>query len=214
MDQWCDVHAMDCIVWTANELNENIEIADKDERWYENAPPVENIVTNEERALSKERRVVKVDVAKIKALTFAEIDSTSTSSMGTGEQTGVPMEVIPEQVKTAAKEHVESLKREQTRLMEIEEEYGIQLSPTCPESSKTNDLNNKAYFQRVYRQLFFEFNLDLNPQHALSFLRKKPEFDAKWGDNPEGNPAYDGWLMVLGRSREAFDQLEFFKMYL
>ena len=56
--------------------------------------------------------------------------------------------------------------------------------------------------------------MDLNPQHALSFLRKKPEFDAKWGDNLEGNPAYDGWLMVLGRSREAFDQLEFFKMYL
>ena len=214
VDQWCDVHAMDCIVWTANELNENIEIVDKDERWYENAPPVENIVTNEERALSKERRVLKVDVAKIKALTFAEIDSSSTSSVGTGEQTGVPMEVIPEQVKTAAKEHVESLKREQTRLMEIEEEYGIRLSPTCPESCKTNDLNNKAYFQRVYRQLFFEFDLDLNPQHALSFLRKKPEFDAKRGDNTEGNPAYDGWLMVLGRSREAFDQLEFFKMYL
>ena len=195
-------------MWTENELNENIEIVDKDERWYENAPPVENIVTNEERALSKERRAVKVDVAKIKARTFAEIDSTSTSSVGTGEQTGVPMEVIPEQVKTAAKEHVESLKREQTRLMEIKEEYGIRLSPTCPESSKTNDLNNEAYFQRVYRQLFFEFNLDLNPQHALSFLRKKPEFDAKWGDNPEGNPAYDGWLMILGRSREAFDQLE------
>ena len=46
MHQWCDVHAMDCIVWTANELNENIDIVDKDERWYENAPPVENIVTN------------------------------------------------------------------------------------------------------------------------------------------------------------------------
>ena len=48
----------------------------------------------------------------------------------------------------------------------------------------------------------------------MSFLRKKPEFDAKWDDSPEGNPAYDGWLMVLGRSREAYDQLEFFKMYL
>ena len=56
VDQWCDVHAIDCIVWTANELNENIEIVDKNERLYENAPPVENIVTNEERALSKERR--------------------------------------------------------------------------------------------------------------------------------------------------------------
>ena len=32
VDQWCDVHAMDCIVWAANELNENIEIVDKDER--------------------------------------------------------------------------------------------------------------------------------------------------------------------------------------
>ena len=74
--------------------------------------------------------MVKADVAKIKALTFAEIDSGSTSSVGTGEETDVPMEVIPEQVKTAAKEHVESLKREQTRLMEIEEEYGTRLSPT------------------------------------------------------------------------------------
>ena len=116
-------------------FNANIEIVDKEERWYENAPPVENIVTNEKRALSKERRVVEVDMAKIKVLTFAEIDSTSTSSVGTGEQTGMSMEVIPEQVKTAAKEDVESLKREQTRLKEIEEEYGIRLSPTCPESS-------------------------------------------------------------------------------
>ena len=41
VDQWCDVHAMDCIVWTANELDENIDIVDKDERWCENAPPVE-----------------------------------------------------------------------------------------------------------------------------------------------------------------------------
>ena len=130
---------MDCTVWTANELDENIEIVDKDERWYENAPPVKNIVTNEEQALSKERRVVKVDVAKIKALTIAECDSSSTSSVGTGEETDVPMEVIPEQVKTAAEEHLESLKREQTRLMETEEEYGIRLSQTCPESFKTNE---------------------------------------------------------------------------
>ena len=60
--------------------------------------------------------------------------------------------------------------------------------------------------------------MDLNPQNALSFLRKKSGFDAKWSENPEGNPAYarayDGWLMVLGRLREAFGQLEFFKMYL
>ena len=96
VDQWCDVHAMGCIVWTANELNENVDIVDKDERWYENAPPVENIVTNEERALSKERRVVKVDVAKIKALIFSEINSVLTSSVGTIEETDVPIEVITE----------------------------------------------------------------------------------------------------------------------
>ena len=78
--------------------------------------------------------MVKVHVAKIKALTFAEIDRSSTSSVGTEEETEVPMKVIPEQVKTAAKERVELLKREQTRLMEIEEEYGIWLSSTCPES--------------------------------------------------------------------------------
>ena len=32
LDQWYEVHAMDYIVWTANELDENIEIVDKDER--------------------------------------------------------------------------------------------------------------------------------------------------------------------------------------
>ena len=93
--------------------------------------------------------MVKVDVAKIEALTFGEIDSCSTSTVGTGEETDVPMEVILEQVKTVSKEHVESLRRDQTRLMEIEEEYGIRLSPACPESSKINDFNNKTYFQRV-----------------------------------------------------------------
>ena len=31
---------MDCIVWIAQETEENIELVDVDERWYERNPPV------------------------------------------------------------------------------------------------------------------------------------------------------------------------------
>ena len=86
-----------------------------------------------------------------------------------GEETDVPMEVIPEQVKIAAKEHVESLKREQTRLMEMEEEYGIRLSPTYPESSQNNYLNNKAFFQRVI------FRVQFRPKCAACFVCSSEE---------------------------------------
>ena len=90
--------------------------------------------------------------------------------------------------------------------MEIEEEYGMRLSPRCPESSQNNALKNKACVPPAS----FEFNLDLNLQHALTFIqKKKTQFDAKWSENPEGNPAYNGWLMVLSCSQEAFHQLEF-----
>ena len=89
--------------------------------------------------------------------------------------------------------------------MEIEAEYGMRFSPRCQESFQNNALKNKACVSPAS----FEFNFDLNLQHALTFIRKKKtQFDAKCGENPEGNPAYVGSLMVLSCSREAFHQLE------
>ena len=40
---------MDCTVWIAQEIEENIELVDVDERWYERNPPVGNDVAVTER---------------------------------------------------------------------------------------------------------------------------------------------------------------------
>ena len=42
---------MDCIVWIAQEIEENIELVDVDERWYEGNPPVGNDVAVTERGI-------------------------------------------------------------------------------------------------------------------------------------------------------------------
>lgn len=35
IDRWIYNHAMDCLVWLANEIRTHIEIISHDERWYE-----------------------------------------------------------------------------------------------------------------------------------------------------------------------------------
>ena len=42
---------MDCIVWIAQETEENIELVDVDERWYERKPHVGNGVAVTERGI-------------------------------------------------------------------------------------------------------------------------------------------------------------------
>ena len=36
VDKWIHEHAMDCLVWTANEITANIDHVPRQERWYEN----------------------------------------------------------------------------------------------------------------------------------------------------------------------------------
>ena len=36
MDKWMFDNAMDCLVWDANKINENINHVPGEERWYEN----------------------------------------------------------------------------------------------------------------------------------------------------------------------------------
>ena len=42
VDRWIKENPMDFIVWIAQEIEENIELVDVDERWYERNPPVGN----------------------------------------------------------------------------------------------------------------------------------------------------------------------------
>ena len=55
-------------MWTANDLNKNIDIVDKDERWYENVLPTENIVTNESRHYHRRDEWLKLTWGRLKLL--------------------------------------------------------------------------------------------------------------------------------------------------
>ena len=49
VDRWIRDNPIDCIVWIAQEIEENIELVDVDKRWYEQNPPVGNDVAVTER---------------------------------------------------------------------------------------------------------------------------------------------------------------------
>ena len=44
VDNWIFQNAMDCLVWVANEINENIHHVPREERWYEDANPEHAVI--------------------------------------------------------------------------------------------------------------------------------------------------------------------------
>ena len=70
---------MDCIVWIAQGIEENIELVDVDERWYERNPPVGNNVAVTEREiftvvdLTNAAESVIFDMEKVKSISKEEI---------------------------------------------------------------------------------------------------------------------------------------------
>ena len=70
---------MDCIVWIAQGIEENIELVDVDERWYERNPPVGNNVAVTERGiftvvyLTNAAESVIFDMEKVKSISKEEI---------------------------------------------------------------------------------------------------------------------------------------------
>ena len=79
VDRWIMDNPMDCIVWIAQEIEENIELVDVDERWYEGNPHVGNDVAVTERGiftgvdLANAAESVIFDIEKVKSISKEEI---------------------------------------------------------------------------------------------------------------------------------------------
>ena len=77
VDRW--IRPMDCIVWIAQEIEENIELVDVDERWYERNPPVGNDVAVRKRGiftgvdLASAAESVIFDIEKVKSISKEEV---------------------------------------------------------------------------------------------------------------------------------------------
>ena len=74
VDRWIRDNPMDCTVWIAQEIEENIELVDVDERWYERNPPVGNDVAITEKGiltgvdLANAAESVIFDIEKVKSI--------------------------------------------------------------------------------------------------------------------------------------------------
>ena len=79
VDRWIMDNPMDCIVWITQEIEENIELVDVDERWYEGNPHVGNDVAVTERGiftgidLANAAESVIFDIEKVKSISKEEI---------------------------------------------------------------------------------------------------------------------------------------------
>ena len=79
VDRWIRDNPMDCIVWIVQEIEDNIELVDVNERWYEGNPPVGNDVAVTERGiftgvdLANAAESVIFDIEKVKSIAKEEI---------------------------------------------------------------------------------------------------------------------------------------------
>ena len=79
VDRWIRDNPMDCIMWIVQEIEENIELVDVDERWYERNPSVGNDVAVTERGiftgvdLANAAESVIFDIGKVKSISIEEI---------------------------------------------------------------------------------------------------------------------------------------------
>ena len=79
VDRWIRDNSMDCIVWIAQEIEENIELVDVDQRWYEQNPSLGDDVAVTERGiftwvdLANAAEFVIFVIEKVKSISKEEI---------------------------------------------------------------------------------------------------------------------------------------------
>ena len=180
VDRWIRDNPMDCIVWIAQEIEENIELVDVDERWYERNPPIGNDVAVTERGiftgvdLANAAESVIFDIEKVKSMSKEEI----LSVFKIENKIKTPQDLMHDSFRDAAKSALEKgrNKKEEEAIREKELEPYRQTHSSDDNDSLPNTLNKQtiAYHRAVRRQIENEFYKDnLSSVHVLSHRRKQ-----------------------------------------
>ena len=151
---------MDCIVWIAQEIEENIELVDVDERWYEQNPPVGNDVAVIERGiftgadLANAAEPVIFDIEKVKSISKEEI----LPVFKIENKIETPQDLLHDPFRDAARSAVEkgrNKKEEEAAIREKEFEPYRQTHSSDDDDSAPNTLNKQtiAYHRAVCRQI-------------------------------------------------------------
>ena len=207
---------MDCIVWIAQEIEENIELEDVDERWYERNPPVGNDVAVTERGiftgvdLANAAESVIFDIEKVTSISKEEI----LPVLKIENKIKTPQDLLHDSFRDAAKSALEKgrNKKEEEAIREKELEPYRQTHSSDDDDSPPNRLNKQtiAYHRAVRRQIEDEFYQDnLSSVHVLSH-RCKQSMKLR-----ERGVVSNAWTVVLGDSDppSSFDIVKFFQCF-
>ena len=137
---------MDCIAWIAQEIEENIELVDVDERWYERNPPVDDAAVTERGIftgvdLANAAESVIFDIEKVKSISKEEI----LPVFKIENKIKTPQDLLHDSFRDAAKSALEKgrNKKEEAAIREKELEPYRQTHSSDDDDSPPNTLNKQ-----------------------------------------------------------------------
>ena len=210
IDQWLCKNAMDCIVWTAEELERHRFSIDLDEFWYE-----KDCTPNEEEdfAITSNKCFALLDMNNVRSLQTKNIASTPTTTavVNTSSPGKFIHKIQKEEALILAQRAIEEQenqkKENEVKIMEARAHL-LQPSSRENEDSDSNASNKPAIplnTEKLHRRVMEElkrnfFRVELQFTHKKKLQRMKI-LDAE----------HCAWLMVLAKARPEFDHSLFLR---
>ena len=214
IDKWLCKNAMDCIVWTAEEIEHHRSLIDSDELWYE-----KDCTPNDEDDFALTSVSALLDMNDVRSLRTKNIASTSTTTalVNTSSPGKFIHKIQREEALILAQRAIEEQERQrkENELKNMKARaYLLQPSSSESEDSDSNastkpagPLNTKRFHRRVMEELkgnFFRVELQFtHKKMAEQKLQRMEILDAE----------HCAWLMVLAKTRPEFDHNLFLRRY-
>ena len=215
IDKWLCKNAMDCIVWTAEEIEHHRSLIDSDELWYE-----KDCIPNDEDdfVLTSVSSLLDMnDVISLRTKNIA-LTSTTTALANTSSPGKFIHKIQREEALILAQRAIEEqeCQRKENEVKNMKARaYLLQQSSSESENSDSNastkpagPLNTKKFHRRVMEELkgnFFRVELQFtHKKMAEQKLQRMEILDAE----------HCAWLMVLAKTRPEFDHNLFLRRYL
>ena len=242
-DKWIFENAMDCLVWIAEEINQNLQLVDVDERWYENEQTA--AISNHSVPVSFQH-LAQVPYADLHQRIFDYVqrpfplihrsftkeaeeattrsrernreltpESPSSSDLPTPIPNGSPL--LSSQVSDV----------EKTKLAVDDKNCDIQSNATVrnADSDASDDpyflspdsyqLNDDVYFRRVAGMIKTKFyGQELKGKPVLAFAARMENAHRKERDFfTKADPYIDVWYLIRGMVRPVFDVEKFVEKF-
>ena len=201
--KWMRENSMECIAWMANELNNNSNLIEEEERWYESLPSEQD----QRPDFANGKKESLFDINQVKNLTEKDISLSYLHPGDIDKSCKEPEKFLHESFGGKAKElcelKLDEMKKNAEELAVLGSYDDIMSSDN--ENEQLCPFNRKSFQRKVYLALKCNFNKpNLTPIDASRMLLYK---------GPPKTPDHFAWRLVQGKIDNNFDHKGFLREY-